>query len=918
MTQSLRKLQDKTLISLFNKKNRTGIAIFDGLSDQITLSSVIEIEASNFQNLLKFLSGFRHDTEFIVPQRCSKDFLMNLNEINAFNKQDLGDPEDVENVKQSKSLEEPFFVLNKSDFDYNLTVDILMKADFTEALEQDNQSVIDFWQKQNEQQQGDKEKTMYLKKILDMDNVEMMSALGGLLNFLFKLAKLKRSFNICRLKMKQPQKNVYVSLKTYHSLSIIKEEIHPSQIKGKGRSKEGFSVFNLYDSMISTTHGKKLLRNWFLNPTSEIDTLEERCYAVDFLLSRLSLDSFDKVRIYLKKIYDMVPVLNKFQNNCAKKDHWRKLSSSIENFLKIKNLVQTIVEEKLDDKDKSLPLVVRKILQFEESELVELQSLLVATLKFRDNTDRIEINSGVDEILDNLRKFYDNLDDILTYYAKIELENLGDSTNQKLCLTYIPHFGYLVSIPKTDSIIEKDMSSIEKNWNNKSQRPAQIQEMSLEEDEEKSSQKIEIIVAEDWIFQFETTDFYYFKSKITNELDEVYGDIKLQVSDIELELLQKIEKQILEKTGKFIEMGEIIANFDCIFCYTQIARNLNLVQPQLTTESNFLIKNGRHILSEISSEQQFIPNDYFVYNYVDDYDHDFDAGPDSYINRNHSNRLTILTGPNFSGKSIYLKQIGIITFLCHIGSFVPASLCKIGLVDGIYASIHLTETILDDDYGFSEEIQNLSRIFRSATNRSLILLDEFGKNTSHSISLGAAIALVKNLTEKNFKINKHFIQSRQDHPYEQIPTTIYVTHHNEMFKHDLVSESYLIRFVTMEVIVQNKNNFYSFVKEENLLNKKRSDHHHINMKEGIQFTSLDAQDKVIFMYKIKAGFSVNSFAILCAKQLGFNLKLLSRINEIQNRLYTTVPMNSALEEKYYGTTRDCLYKINDFLYSLKT
>jgi len=362
-----------------------------------------------------------------------------------------------------------------------------------------------------------------------------------------------------------------------------------------------------------------------------------------------------------------------------------------------------------------------------------------------------------------------------------------------------------------------------------------------------------------------------------------------------------------------------MANFDCIFCCTQIARNFNLVKPQLTIESNFLIKNGRHILSEISSEQQFIPNDYVVYNYSDDYDRSFDAEPDSYINKNYSNKLTILTGPNFSGKSIYLKQIGIVTFLCHIGSFVPASLCKIGLVDGIYSSIHLTETILDDDYGFSEEIQNLSRIFRSATNRSLILLDEFGKNTSHSVSLGASIALVKNLTARNFKINKNFTQPCNDESiFEQIPTTIFVTHHKEMFKHDLISESYLVRFVTMEVIVQNKNNFYSFVKEENRLNKKRSDHHYVNMKEGMRFVNLDAQDKVIFMYKIKAGFSVNSFAILCAKQVAFSSNLLSRINEIQNRVYSAVPINPAIEEKYHGTTRDYLYKINDFLYSLKT
>ncbi len=258
-----------------------------------------------------------------------------------------------------------------------------------------------------------------------------------------------------------------------------------------------------------------------------------------------------------------------------------------------------------------------------------------------------------------------------------------------------------------------------------------------------------------------------------------------------------------------------------------------------------------------------------------------------------------------------------------------------GLVDGIYSSIHLTETVLDEDYGFSEEIQNLSRIFRSATNRSLILLDEFGKSlinsygkyliftldTSHSVSLASAIALVKNLSEKNFKINKHFMQphflEEKNMLFEQVPTTIFVTHHKEVFKYALISESYIIRFLTMEVVIQNKDNFYSFVKEEKPLSKKGASHYLVNMKEGLQFESLDDRDKVLFMYKTKPGFSVNSFAILCAKQAGFNSKLLSRINEIQNRLHTTVPNHGTLEEKYKSTTKDCLYKINDLLYSLK-
>jgi Mismatch repair ATPase (MutS family) len=66
---------------------------------------------------------------------------------------------------------------------------------------------------------------------------------------------------------------------------------------------------------------------------------------------------------------------------------------------------------------------------------------------------------------------------------------------------------------------------------------------------------------------------------------------------------------------------------------------------------------GRHILSEIAGENQFIPNNYFVYNYIDEYDNAFESNETQMINKNHSNKIVLLSGPNFSGKSIYLKQV---------------------------------------------------------------------------------------------------------------------------------------------------------------------------------------------------------------------------------------------------------------------
>jgi len=76
---------------------------------------------------------------------------------------------------------------------------------------------------------------------------------------------------------------------------------------------------------------------------------------------------------------------------------------------------------------------------------------------------------------------------------------------------------------------------------------------------------------------------------------------------------------------------------------------------------SYLLELGRHILSEISAEQNFVPNDFFVYNYLDDYDSDFETTEDHPINKNFSNRFNVLSGPNFSGKSIYLKQVWLIS-----------------------------------------------------------------------------------------------------------------------------------------------------------------------------------------------------------------------------------------------------------------
>jgi DNA mismatch repair protein MSH5 len=116
-------------------------------------------------------------------------------------------------------------------------------------------------------------------------------------------------------------------------------------------------------------------------------------------------------------------------------------------------------------------------------------------------------------------------------------------------------------------------------------------------------------------------------------------------------------------------LNDLVAELDCIRTFVKVIKEYNLVKPVLVDESVVLIKEGRYLLTEQINKgvKQFVSNDLIVYNYIDEYDNSVNAKEADYINPNYSNRQILLTGPNYSGKSIFLKQIGLIVYMAHIG-----------------------------------------------------------------------------------------------------------------------------------------------------------------------------------------------------------------------------------------------------------
>jgi DNA mismatch repair protein MSH5 len=174
-----------------------------------------------------------------------------------------------------------------------------------------------------------------------------------------------------------------------------------------------------------------------------------------------------------------------------------------------------------------------------------------------------------------------------------------------------------------------------------------------------------------------------------------------------------------------MEVSEIIGELDCILSLATSARKYNYKRPVVTEEDMIEIRGGRHPLQELCVDV-FIPNDTKL-------------RPNDRLNQNGVNgKGILLTGANYSGKSIYLKQTALITFLAHVGSYVPAESATIGLTDKIFTRVQTRESVGRIQSAFMIDLNQVATAIRNYTSRSLVLFDELGKGT---VSSGKSVDL---------------------------------------------------------------------------------------------------------------------------------------------------------------------------------
>jgi DNA mismatch repair protein MutS len=294
---------------------------------------------------------------------------------------------------------------------------------------------------------------------------------------------------------------------------------------------------------------------------------------------------------------------------------------------------------------------------------------------------------------------------------------------------------------------------------------------------------------------------------ITPELKE-YEDKILTAQEKILALEVRIFREVVAQVQDYINIiqkaAQAIANLDIYLNFAVLSKQRNYTRPQISATGSNKLPQSRHPVIELVLKENYIAND---------------------VNFDENTRLQILTGPNMSGKSTYIRQVAICYLMMQIGCFVPAKNPSMQIVDRIFTRVGARDNIVAGESTFMVEMNEAANILNNATDKSLIILDEVGRGTSTYDGVSIAWAIVEYIHKK--------IKAK----------TLFATHYHEL--------------INLETLFDGIANIHVHVYEKN--------------------------DQIVFTHKIKTGGMSKSYGIHVAQMAGIPKQVTNRAEQILNK-----------------------------------
>jgi DNA mismatch repair protein MutS len=542
-------------------------------------------------------------------------------------------------------------------------------------------------------------------------------------------------------------------------------------------STEG-SLLSVIDAT-RTPMGGRLLRKWLGQPLLDVAELDKRLDAVDWFAENSLVRR--QVTEILKNVADLERLINRVRSEIALSRELVTLRRSLEAIPKIKEIISDGHSERSEESAPRETDSTVDPLPHNDSgidwlkdglkpcgEIVELIARALVDEPTSTLGEGGVIRPGFSPELDNLKQSSGNARQYLADLERKERERTGIK-NLKVGFNNV--FGYYIEVSNA----------------NLKQVPADfIRKQTLVNGE-----------------RFFTPELKEYESLILNARDRIEA--------METDLFRRVCRQVAAESEKVLAVAGALAHLDVFSALAEVAVHHHYVRPVLNDGDAIEIKQGRHPVVERSFEAGgFVPNDI-------------------YLSRDDT-QLIVLTGPNMSGKSTYLRQVALIVLLAQIGSYVPADSARLGIVDRIFTRIGARDDLAAGQSTFMVEMVETANILNNATPRSLLILDEIGRGTSTYDGLSIARAVAEHIH------NAKGLGAR----------TVFATHYHEM----VALAGYLPRVKNFNVAV------------------------------------IEEAGKVIFLHKIVPGGVDKSYGIHVAQLAGLPRSVLHRAREVLAELET--------------------------------
>ncbi|XP_071799824.1 mutS protein homolog 5-like isoform X1 [Asterias amurensis] len=645
------------------------------------------------------------------------------------------------------------------------------------------------------------ERTIFFSSLVPFDSICMVRALGGLLKYLERRrvgVELEASgirVPILSLKMFSLDSIMSIDDNTYMALQIFQKERHPSAYKSGGSgAKEGLSLFGILNKTKSVI-GSKQMRVWFMRPSCNIATLRQRQDAISFFMASTNTEVTSTLNECLKHIRNVGLILKQMRQAQASVSNWQALYKTAYNAINIGDICRA-QRAKIE--------IFKKISHGFSEDLHYIASVINKIADFEESASqgRFVVKPNVDPDLDHRKRTYNGLPDLMTQVAQEELNRLSADI-EECNVIYLPQLGYLLAIPCSSQM----------------QKTSDFEIPGLE-------------------FVFLSNNMVHYKSASTKALDAKLGDTQCEITDLETQIMHKLQNSILERSQVLFTVMEYAAELDCLLSLASTAKDLNYTRPELTSDKVLHITGGRHPLQELCVTP-FVPNDT--------------------CSGGKYGKMKFLTGPNASGKSVYLKQVGLIAFMSHIGSFVPAEGAVIGMLDGIYTRVHTLESVSVGLSTFMIDLNQMAYALCNATENSLIIIDEFGKGTETSDGTALLCAGLK-----------HWLAQEA-----LCPHILIASHFHSIMKQKMLPNSQELTYQTMEV--------------------------------------LHNEDEMVFLYQLIEGHANYSYANYISAQAGLPEELLTRGKQVSELLARNEPIHRVDSASADNRFQKCKVIVDEFL-----